>query len=193
MSASGEPTARSERERELEFRATHDPLTGLANRTLLFDRIRRATEGLRGAGTDRSVALLFIDLDHFKVVNDHLGHRFGDRILEIAAERISSVVRPGDTVARFGGDEFVVLLQSVNSYKDIVDIRDRLAAALAAPHEIADERVKVSASIGASLMISADDRISDMLHRADGSMYAVKRDRRRNATTAGYQWSASRA
>jgi diguanylate cyclase (GGDEF)-like protein len=127
-----------------------------------------------------------IDLDNFKPVNDQFGHPAGDQVLIEVARRLLAVVREGDTVARFGGDEFVVLLQPVRTHDEVAEIRDRFLHTLARPHIVNGEVVTVAASIGTSLMTARDDRISDLLHHADSSMYAVKRGRRREpvATTS---------
>src|SRR6202022_2475986 len=104
------------REQELSYQAFHDPLTGLADRALFRDRLEHALDLGRRSG--RKLAVLYLDLDEFKVVNDNFGHDAGDRLLMVAAERIKSCVRPGDTTARLGGDEFAVVLSEVNDTDD---------------------------------------------------------------------------
>ncbi|MFN7150097.1 MAG: putative bifunctional diguanylate cyclase/phosphodiesterase [Microthrixaceae bacterium] len=161
-------------EESLEQQATHDPLTGLPNRLLLFERIRRALAGLRDVGARHSVALLFIDLDHFKHVNDNLGHELGDRILAEVAQRILSVVRPGDTVARFGGDEFVVLCERLEQPEDAVVIAHRIDDALGPPARIDGRELQLGASIGISYADVDDVDPSAMLRDADTAMYRAK-------------------
>jgi len=182
-------TDRTLMEQRLAQIALHDQLTGLPNRRLFDDRAEQALVQARRAGS--VVGVLLIDLDNFKPVNDRYGHAAGDAVLVEVAQRLMATVSEGDTVARFGGDEFVVLLQSVQGYRDVVEIRDRLTAALAVPHTIAGELVPVTASIGASLMSSTDDRISDLVHHADSNMYAVKRNRRRGQSILSPSWSVS--
>jgi diguanylate cyclase (GGDEF)-like protein/PAS domain S-box-containing protein len=161
-------------EESLAQQATHDPLTGLPNRSLLFERIRRALAGLRDVGARHSVALLFIDLDHFKHVNDNLGHELGDRILAEVAQRILSVVRPGDTVARFGGDEFVVLCERLEQPEDAVVIAHRIDDALGPPARIDGRELQLGASIGISYADVDDVDPSAMLRDADTAMYRAK-------------------
>jgi diguanylate cyclase (GGDEF)-like protein/PAS domain S-box-containing protein len=163
-------------EQRLSQLALHDALTGLPNRRLFDDRAEHALAQAKRDGG--SVGVLLIDLDNFKPVNDRFGHPAGDKVLVEVARRLSVAVRDVDTVARFGGDEFVILLQSVRDFDEVMEIRDRLSRVLAEPHTIGDEVVTVTASIGISLTASPEDRASDLLHHADGSMYAVKRDRR---------------
>lgn len=106
--------------------------------------------------------------------------------------RLTACLRAEDTVARFGGDEFIVLLPRVRNDDEVREVRDRLARALEEPHTIDGETVTVTASIGASLMTAPDDRLSDLLHHADSSMYAVKRKRRREPTRTNHSWSLFR-
>src|SRR3984893_7477764 len=122
------------REQELSYQAFHDPLTGLANRALFRDRLEHALELARRSG--QKLAVLFLDLDDFKVVNDDLGHDAGDRLLMVVAERIKSCVRPGDTTARFGGDELAVVLSEVNDIDDAIVVAERLVQAFRQPVSI---------------------------------------------------------
>ena len=180
-------TERKQLEQRLAQLALHDALTGLPNRRLFEDRAELALATAQRAGC--SVGMLLIDLDNFKPVNDRFGHPAGDGVLIEVARRLSESVREGDTVARFGGDEFVVLLQTVQDRDEVREVRDRLCLALEQPHTIAGETVMVTASIGTSLMTSASDRFSDLLHHADRNMYAVKRSRRPEPITASIDWS----
>jgi diguanylate cyclase (GGDEF)-like protein/PAS domain S-box-containing protein len=170
--AQTELTARRHAEAELAHQATHDPLTGLPNRALLQDRLGQAVAHLeRGA---RAIAVLLLDLDRFKVVNDSLGHAAGDRILVTVAERLLAAVRPGDTVARLGGDEFVVVCDDLHGELDAVGLADRLASAFAEPFVVDDHVLKVSASVGIAL--ARDDSASPeaLLRDADSVMYRAK-------------------
>jgi diguanylate cyclase (GGDEF)-like protein/PAS domain S-box-containing protein len=154
----------------LTHHALHDPLTGLPNRVLLLDRLEVALAQRQRSG----VALVFVDLDHFKLVNDSLGHAAGDALLTAAATRIRAVVRPGDTVARFGGDEFVVLAEPVIDERDAEGLAERLAAALAEPFDLDGEEVFVTASIGIALASGADGDAHALLRDADAAMYRAK-------------------
>ncbi|MCU1592097.1 MAG: two-component system response regulator [Frankiales bacterium] len=161
-------TDRKESEARLSHLATHDGLTGLPNRAMLRSRMDGALE--RG---DR-LGVLFLDLDRFKIVNDGLGHAAGDALLVAAADRLSQVVRPGDFVARIGGDEFVMLCYDAAAEEDLVRIGVRVLAALRPPvHLEAGSDVVIGASIGAA-MAHADDTADSLLRDADTAMYAAK-------------------
>jgi diguanylate cyclase (GGDEF)-like protein/PAS domain S-box-containing protein len=163
-------TERKQAEAKLAHQAMHDPLTGLPNRTLFNDRMLVAEARLRRGG---SVALLFLDLDRFKVVNDGLGHDAGDRILIEAAARLRSVLRPSDTVARFGGDEFAVLCEGVDE-SGVEAIACRIAEVLAIPFRIDGRELSLSASTGIVLTTDADSDPDSLLGDADVAMYAAK-------------------
>ncbi len=158
-------------ERALAHQALHDHLTGLPNRTLLMDRLsqalaRRSREGHR-------VGVLFLDLDRFKLVNDSLGHEAGDRVLQGAAARVLGVLRPSDTLARHGGDEFVVVCEDLEGPAEAARVAARIAEALALPFAELDEDYVIGVSIG----ISMDDDTAtpeSLLRDADAAMYRAK-------------------
>ncbi len=162
-------------EAALAHLAEHDALTGLPNRTLLTDRIQHALD--RRAPADAMVALLFCDVDGFKNVNDEYGHRTGDELLRIIAQRVTSVVRPEDTVARIGGDEFVVLIDSAISVEDIAAVAARVRAAVSEPISAGPAHFDVSMSIGIAVSIAGDAVTTPeaLLHDADEAMYKAKR------------------
>ena len=165
----------SERKRfesQLAHQATHDPLTGLPNRNLLLDRL---TNAMARADRKRSrVAVLFLDLDHFKVVNDSLGHALGDELLVAIARRLEVALRPGDTVARFGGDEFVVLCEDLVSQSDAVAIAERVDQAITGAFEIDDNEVYVGVSIGIAFPDDHDVDPATLIRDADAAMYRAK-------------------
>ncbi len=165
-------TERKALEERLEHQAFHDGLTGLPNRALFLDRLRQALA--RTNRRDDSVAVLFLDLDGFKNVNDSLGHEVGDRLLVAAAGRLEGSVRIGDTVARLGGDEFTVLLEDVRGVEEAVRVADRIAAELASPFELGGEELLVTSSVGISVSTTPDDRPEDLMRDADLAMYRAK-------------------
>jgi diguanylate cyclase (GGDEF)-like protein/PAS domain S-box-containing protein len=150
-----------------------DPLTGLLDRAFLMERLETLLSGERSA--DRAFALLFIDLDNFKQVNDDFGHLIGDQILREAASRLSRCLREGDDVVRFGGDEFVVLLQRVAGREEIDPVIHRIRDALAQPITVAQHDVALSLSIGVAQASPEHRTPEDVLNDADRAMYAAKR------------------
>ena len=164
-------TERKALEERLSHQAFHDDLTGLPNRALFLDRLGHALSRVDRDG--KKVALLFLDLDGFKVVNDSLGHRAGDELLVAVAERLLSCSRPGDTVARLGGDEFTLLLEGVEEESEAVEVANRIPAKLREPFDLEGHEVVVTASIGISLGTS-EDRPDGLLRSADVAMYEAK-------------------
>ena len=167
-------TDRKDAEQRLLHDALHDALTGLPNRALFMDRVALSlarTERHRGY----RCAILFLDLDRFKLVNDSFSHAVGDQLLVALARRLTASLRPGDTVARLGGDEFTILLDDVGSSQEAAEVSDRIQRALAEPFHIEGRDMFISASIGISLS-EPDIRASELLRNADIAMYDAKRD-----------------
>ncbi len=152
-------------------RALHDALTGLPNRTLFVDRLSVA---LRQSDRRGAVAVLILDLDHFKFINDSRGHRAGDELLQKLAERLSDVMRPGDTLARFGGDEFCIVCDDLADSDDSVRIAQRLLESLTLPFALTTGEHFVSASIGISLADGIARSAEDLIREADAAMYRAK-------------------
>ena len=167
---------RGHAEARLAHQATHDALTGLPNRTLFLDRLGQALAQRHEDGT--TVAVVFLDVDRFKVINDSAGHGAGDRLLTGLAQRLSGLVRPGDTVARFGGDEFTVLCQGVAGASGALKIAERIVEGTAAPFALDDGEVVVTLSAGIALP-RAGDTPETLLRDADAAMYRAK-ERGRN-------------
>jgi diguanylate cyclase (GGDEF)-like protein/PAS domain S-box-containing protein len=165
-------TERKNFERQLQQLAFHDSLTGLPNRALLTDRLERAL-----ARADRffeRIAVLFIDLDNFKLINDGLGHGAGDRLLVGFGDRLRGCIRAGDTVARLGGDEFIVLLEDISTTNEATAMAERIAELLRAPMAVGDREVVVTASIGIALSTPHHDRTESVLRNADLALYRAK-------------------
>ena len=159
----------------LQHEALHDALTGLPNRTLFLDRLEQALRRARRRGPDSGAAVLFLDLDRFKVVNDSLGHHAGDELLQSVALRLDAALRPGDTVARMGGDEFTVLLEDVSDPREASIVAERVLATLADPFRIAGRELHVSGSIGIALAGPEVDP-EELIRDADVAMYRAKAD-----------------
>jgi diguanylate cyclase (GGDEF)-like protein/PAS domain S-box-containing protein len=165
-------TERKQAEEALAHRAFHDTLTGLPNRALFLDRVAHAIA--RGARRQESVAVLFLDLDRFKQVNDTLGHDVGDDLLVGAANRILSCLRQGDTGARLGGDEFTILLEDMSSAADATRVAERLIEQFKRPFTAGGQELSISTSIGIALSSSSHAHPSDLLREADMAMYQAK-------------------
>lgn len=166
-------TERKELEEQLLHQALHDPLTNLPNRLLLVDRLEH--ELSRRRNPDQfGPAVLFLDLDGFKTVNDTQGHHAGDLLLQQIAERLTRLMRPGDTVARMGGDEFAVIVVNSPGPAEVESVAARLIAATAEPFRIQEHHLLISASIGVSTSVSGDESAGDLLQQADLAMYRAK-------------------
>jgi diguanylate cyclase (GGDEF)-like protein len=168
-------TRRKAAELELEHRASHDPLTGLANRSLLRTKLSDALRTRQGAAMNPipCVGVLSLDLNGFKSVNDSYGHAAGDEVLLTVADRLRQIVRPQDTVARPGGDEFVVVAPRIGR-EGLTSLIRRIRAGVIVPHTVHGESVTVGASVGAHLASLGDD-VNEALEAADALMYADKR------------------
>ncbi len=153
-------------------RALHDPLTGLPNRVLFVDRLEHALARL-GRRSPALCAILFLDLDHFKLVNDSLGHHVGDELLTAAAPRLKQALRSSDTVARFGGDEFGILLEDIASERDAIETAERIAAIFARPFVLSGSEHFVTTSIGIALA-RGGELADELIRDADAAMYRAK-------------------
>ena len=163
---------------QLHHLAHHDPLTRLPNRMLLQDRLSQAIELARRQGTQ--LAVLFMDLDRFKHINDSLGHAIGDRLLQSVAQRLADCVRHSDTVSRQGGDEFVVLLSTIKHAEDAALSAQKILTALTVPHPIDQLELHVSVSIGISTYPGDGQDVETLLKNADSAMYHAKENGRNN-------------
>ncbi|MGO9874960.1 MAG: putative bifunctional diguanylate cyclase/phosphodiesterase [Acidimicrobiia bacterium] len=162
----------------LKYEAEHDAMTGLLNRTSFTERVAVALDTEESTG--RLAAVLFIDLDHFKIINDSLGHAAGDDLLVTVAQRLRLTLRPGDLLARFGGDEFVVLCTNVLGNRAVSEIAQRLIEVVAEPILVGSDEVFVTASLGIAVA-NADDTAETLLRHADAAMYQAKHDGRARA------------
>jgi diguanylate cyclase (GGDEF)-like protein/PAS domain S-box-containing protein len=167
-------TERKQAEEQLQRQAFYDPLTKLPNRALFLDRLKHLfLRGRRALGSPL-FALLYLDLDRFKSINDSLGHEAGDALLVDAARRLERCLRPGDTLARLGGDEFTVLLDEISSEADAIGVAERIHAELAAPIDVNGYEVFTTVSVGIALSSAGYERPEDMLRDADTAMYRAK-------------------
>ncbi|HWP01890.1 MAG TPA: EAL domain-containing protein [Gemmatimonadaceae bacterium] len=162
---------RRDLQNRLTHKAFHDELTNLANRALFLNRVEHAVA--RAPRAKHPAAVLFLDLDDFKKVNDSLGHAVGDQLLVAAANRLGSCVRPGDTIARLGGDEFAVLLEDVSDMSDVVAVAERIGEAMRAPFTVGTREVFVGVSIGIAT-VSMGESPDEILRNADLAMYFAK-------------------
>ncbi|MGM0982497.1 MAG: diguanylate cyclase domain-containing protein [Pseudomonadota bacterium] len=168
-------TALRQAEDELRFLAHHDPLTGLTNRSLFYDRLDSA---LHAAHRHQSyLALLFLDLNDFKVINDVHGHAMGDRVLCAVARRLEGCIRETDTVARMGGDEFIVLLTDIRSVDDVSAKVNQILSVIAEPLGAELAGITPSCSIGVACYPADGENVDTLLSHADGDMYRIKRRR----------------
>ena len=157
---------------ELAHQAFHDPLTDLPNRDLFKDRVGHALA--RQIRDRKPLAVMFVDLDDFKTVNDSLGHAAGDQLLSLMAERLGRSVRPSDTVARLGGDEFAVLVEDMRGQRDAILVAERIIDALTEPLALEDREIFVHASVGIAITYGGIE-MDELLKNADVAMYAAKR------------------
>lgn len=169
LSINRDVTERKQTEERLTYDALHDSLTGLPNRALFLDRLGQAIRR-----PDSSFAVLFMDLDRFKNINDSLGHDVGDQLLIATARRLESSLRPGDTVARLGGDEFTVLLENLDHDSEAIDVAERIHRALAVPVKLERHEVFTAASIGIALSETGYRAAEEVLRDADTAMYRAK-------------------
>jgi len=164
-------TEKKEQERRVEHMATHDALTGLPNRMLFEDRLNH----LIRHRTSKMHAVFFMDLDAFKIINDTQGHHVGDQLLQEIASRLVKAVRDGDTVARFGGDEFLVLIENMDSPEEAIIPAEHILEAISEPIRIGKHNITVHASIGISVYPEDGEEASPLMRRADVAMYEAKK------------------
>jgi diguanylate cyclase (GGDEF)-like protein/PAS domain S-box-containing protein len=166
-------TVRKQAEEKLHHDAFHDALTGLPNRALFTDHVKLAIARLHRRG-DQKFAVLYLDLDRFKVINDSLGHLGGDQLLIGIARRLESCLRPGDTIARIGGDEFTVLLEDIGDGTEVAQIAERIQSEISAPFNLSGREVFTTVSMGIALSSQEYERPEDILRDADTAMYRAK-------------------
>lgn len=173
-----------ERVRKLEYETLHDPLTGLTNRVLFLDRLTVAYNRSRRR-KDTLFAVILIDLDDFKQVNDTYGHLAGDQVLTGVTHRLTESLRPADTLARLGGDEFGVLLDDLSRAGDVIPVVRRIQTEINRPTTVHEHHIRVTASIGIALPTRDSVNAEELLHRADLAMYEAKKKGKAQFFTAG--------
>ena len=161
------------KEQQLRHAATHDPLTGLANRTMILEQIQHAVND--SARYNKQIALLYLDLDNFKGINDTLGHKAGDEILKVVSHRLATAIRNSDLAARIGGDEFVILMEHIRNAQPIALLAERLIELIGAPIPFQDHELFVTPSIGIALYPESGTNAENLLQCADSAMYMAKR------------------
>ncbi|MHB1232742.1 MAG: bifunctional diguanylate cyclase/phosphodiesterase [Burkholderiales bacterium] len=172
ISAVRDMSERKKFEAQILHQATHDALTGLPNRRLFQELLSRAMA--RALRTERIVAVMFLDLDGFKKINDTLGHEEGDKLLKAVAERLLGLLRQDDVVARQGGDEFTILLQDVRIVQDMIQVAEKLLACIAEPLHVGTREMHITASIGITVFPFDDNDVDSLLRNADTAMYRAK-------------------
>jgi diguanylate cyclase (GGDEF)-like protein/PAS domain S-box-containing protein len=165
-------TERKHFEDQLMYQANHDPLTGLPNRILLNDRLSHSLDQAKRRKS--RIVLMLLDLDHFKVINDTMGHSYGDKLLCAAAQRLQKLTRASDTIARIGGDEFVIVLTTVNSRNDVITIANRYLEDISKPYSIQNQEIHLTTSIGIAQFPDDGDTAETLFKKADTAMYNVK-------------------
>lgn len=165
-------TEHRRRSDHVNYLAHHDHLTGLANRTLLHERLRQAI--LRAQNQDQKVAIFLIDIDFFKQINDSLGHADGDLLLATVGQRLLSSVRESDTVARMGGDEFVIVMPEVPTRQDVERCGEQIIRSASQPIDINGQKISLTLSVGVSIFPEGGRTAERLLRNADAAMYAVK-------------------
>lgn len=165
-------TEHRRRSDHVHYLALHDHLTGLANRTLLHERLRQAI--LQAQSHDHKAAVFLIDIDYFKQINDSLGHADGDVLLAAVGQRLLSVVRESDTVARMGGDEFVIVMPELRSIRDVESCGEQIIRSATYPVEISGRKITLTLSVGISVFPENGLTAEDLLRNADAAMYTVK-------------------
>jgi diguanylate cyclase (GGDEF)-like protein len=173
LSYSRDITAQKTSEQQLVHRAEHDSLTDLPNRGLFMDRLRSGIA--RAKRNNQPLALLFVDLNDFKPVNDEHGHQTGDRLLRVVAQRLMAAVREVDTVARVGGDEFAVILEAISDADDAAAVAVKIAECIGEPFSIGSQTLRIGASTGIAIYPGDGDEVSTLLQHADAQMYRAKR------------------
>lgn len=168
----------AENQQSLQYQATHDPLTGLANRALLMDRLRHSIQ--KAERDNAKLALMFIDLDHFKSINDSLGHLMGDRVLKVVTRRLSKTIRAVDTLARLGGDEFTVIVENIQKAQDASLLAEKIINRIEQKISIDGHDMFLGCSIGISVYPDNGLNVEDILKNADAAMYRAKNSGRNN-------------